>query len=244
MSDPQKCPNCQSLAPGNYCANCGQEQGLSRLSFKGILSDFFSSAFNLEGPFFRTVIKMFSRPQKLIIEVAQGGRKKYYSPVKYLLLCLLIFVLLEVLSGYDPVKISDPTRGKEGAAVANFILNNINYFALLLPFALALISKLFFWKHPFNMAERTALGFYISGQYMLINLIPLGLSFIKPELASIRYLINVLYFAFVFYMVFQGSTKWWTMIKSLLGGFLSMVFYFLLTWLFAYFYISIIQPLL
>ena len=57
-----KCPNCQQTLRGQFCSRCGQNNRISRLYFGQLLKAFFQESFELEGPLFRTFMKLSTNP--------------------------------------------------------------------------------------------------------------------------------------------------------------------------------------
>lgn len=225
-----------------FCHNCGQRTKVGRLTIKEILSDFFSSVFNLDAPFPRTLFKLFTQPQYIIKEYLFGKRKTYYAPVKYMVLCLFLNLLIGELIGFDPIenqKAMDPRTVDQqsmiGYKAGAFLSQYLNFFLFLQPFAVAIVSKLFFWKSDYNFAERTALGFYVAGQFIVISLLPIFLSKVNPGLFHIMYPLAIFYFTFAFYRFFESRNKFFKVIKSFLTALFSFISYIIVSYTIAYF---------
>lgn len=212
MKEQINCLNCEEklMPKEGFCHHCGQRTDLGRLTIKEILSEFLSSVFNIDAPFPKTLRKMFFQPHLIIKEFIHGKRKSYYAPVKYMVLCLFLNILIGELVGFDPI---DNQRAIDqgpmdsdsqlGYRAGNFLSKYLNYFLFLLPFSIAIFSKMFFWRSAYNFAERTAMGFYLSGQFILISLIPIFLSFIHPLLFLLMHPLSILYFTYSFYRFFE-----------------------------------------
>lgn len=239
-----KCLNCQFVTNETdfFCPNCGQRTKLGRLTIKEIVLEFFSSVFNIDAPFPKTLGRMFVKPQLLIKEFIDGKRKSYYPPVKYMVLCLFINILIGELIGFDPI---DNQRSMDQGAMdrdsvigykaGEFLSQYLNYFLFILPFSIAVVSKIFFWKAPYNFSERTAMGFFLSGQFIVISILPILLSRINPLLFHIMYPISIAYFAFSFYKFFNMPSKFSRFLLSLGSAFFSFFGYMLVAFLIALF---------
>lgn len=235
-----KCMNCQEVSDGNFCTNCGQKTKLGRLSVREILSEFLSSVFNIDAPFPKTLGNMFFRPYQLVKDYVQGKRKSYYAPVKYMVLCLFLNILIGELVGFDPIENQRSIdKGKMdpdsviGYKAGEFLSQYLNYFLFILPFSMAVFSKLFFWRSPYNFAERTAMGFYLSGQFIVLSLIPMLLSMINPVLFHLMFPISILYFTFAFYNFFEMSSKPIRFSLSLFTAVFSFMGYIMISFLLA-----------
>ncbi len=245
MTTKYPCLNCGQEAPGNFCPKCGQRQQIPRLTFAQITADFFSSAFNLDAPYPKTVYLLLISPGRMINDYLKGNRRPYYAPVRFIILSLFLFILLENWLDFDFIQAerhASPNSSNPWVQASYFMIKYLNYFILILPFCIAFISKVFFWKKPLNMAERTAMGFFMAGEYILLASIPLILAFLSNELVRLRYPITVLYFSWVFYNMFLGNSKIKTGIKSLLAGFLSMIVYFTVSYGIAFVLVHLFKP--
>jgi hypothetical protein len=243
VKDYVKCLNCDQEFKGGdiFCSQCGQRKELSRINFKEILYEFLGSVFNWDSPFPRTLKALFSRPGKMITSFIKGERKKYYPPIRYMVVCLFISILVGELIGFDPIETQKEMNGYQGdnAAVntgyevGRFLSKNLNFFLFLLPFSIALFSKLFFWKKPYNMAERTVLGFYLAGQYTIVSIVPIILSEFQSQLILLVYLSNLAYIAYAIYHFHETNSKLVRGLKAFFVSLFSIVTYFIMSYIVA-----------
>jgi len=240
------CTNCGEMLveESSYCAACGQRTMLGRLSIKALISEFFSSVFNLDAPFPKTLSKMFFTPHHIIKGFIDGKRKSFYAPVKYMVLCLFLNILIAELLGFDPLEnqrsIDTGTmneRSLQAYKAGEFLNRNLNLFLFILPFSISFFSKLFFWRSRFNFPERAAMGFYLAGQFMVISLIPMLLSMWIPSLFYLMFPIVIFYFIFSFFKVFEMRPRFGRLILSCFTAFFSFLFYYLTAYIIAYFII-------
>lgn len=101
------CQSCHCLVEENakFCSICGQKKIVKPLSFRELISDFFSNLFSLDSKFFRTFSRLIFRPGNLTQEYTKGRRRLYYTPVRLFLFWLTIaFILLNfVLSDVEKI---------------------------------------------------------------------------------------------------------------------------------------------
>ncbi len=228
-------------AEDRFCASCGQRTKLGRLTFKEIISEFLSSVFNIDAPFPKTLTKMFFHPHRIIKEFINGKRKSYYAPVKYMVLCLFLNILIGELAGFDPLENQRSIdtgamdeRSIQGYKAGEFLNRNLNFFLFILPFSISFFTKIFFWRSGFNFAERTAMGFYLSGQFIVISLIPMMLSMLSPMLFYLMFPLCIFYFTYAFFKVFEMKMKFGRLILSFFSAFFSFFFYIFIGYSIAY----------
>lgn len=239
-----ECKNCSGKLTGNFCSTCGQKKLIKRLNFQDIISDFLSSVFNLDGPFLKTLLGLFYRPGSLVKSFISGQRTSFYAPIRYLLVCFFITFIIGKLIGFDVMELQGSSvdtnnlgeKAKHGMLVGKFMAKYLNFFIFIFPFCIALATKMWFWNKTYNLAERTVLGFFLSGQFILISVVPMLLSFIDSKLFYLQHLLSILYLTISFSGFFYVKSKIKTRIKSFLAAIFSMILYFAV----AYFVASMI----
>lgn len=230
----EECLNCGTALDGNYCSNCGQSASVGRITIKETLADFFSASFALEGPLMRTIQLLIVNPGKLFREFLAGQRKRYYKPVAFFILLIAIYILLRSLIDYNPVNQRMTGAGnpegmdlslmKEAGA---FMFRNINNILFLLVFGIAFSLKLFFWKR-YLLAEYIAVGFYMSGIYILFGTLAMLWNHFTPyDFASVHLWFLILYIALASISFFR-PLSFGSVLKSILTGFFSLILYLVL----------------
>jgi hypothetical protein len=101
------CKNCGNEFTGKYCNNCGQK--LFTRHDKSI-PHFFEDAFHFithfEGTFFNTLRAMFTRPGKLSYDFCEGRRKRYFRPLSFFMLLVVLYLLFPRFTGLNmPLKL-------------------------------------------------------------------------------------------------------------------------------------------
>ncbi|TRZ41394.1 DUF3667 domain-containing protein [Robertkochia solimangrovi] len=101
------CLNCEHpLDPEDkFCRICGQKTEPTRLSFKDMLDELFSSLISYDSKLHRTLLALCLKPGKITEEYIRGKRARYTNPFRFLLslsiLYFLIFTSQNNLSNLD-----------------------------------------------------------------------------------------------------------------------------------------------
>lgn len=115
-----RCPNCEAVLSGAFCASCGQEAHLHHASTREFLHEFIGHYVAVEGKLWGTMSRLLFRPGALTNEYIRGRRVRFVQPLRiYLTLSLLFFALLKFTGGFEPVLVEQATPPTaEVAAVA------------------------------------------------------------------------------------------------------------------------------
>lgn len=184
------CIQCGAIAEGKFCSDCGQKQGVARLTIKTFFRDFFSRIYGLDGAFPRTVIGLFKNPGTVTREYIKGIRGKYVGPVGYYFLMFAILLLLIKIFGFtaadyfpETEKISNSiiddidemgtSQSKEAKIMAKMVQDkihdNMQYIAVFMIPLAGFWSRLWFRKSGFNFLESTVLAFFTHGQAQIFH---------------------------------------------------------------------------
>lgn len=99
-----RCPNCEAVLTGAFCASCGQEAHLHHASTREFLHEFIGHYVAVEGKLWGTMSRLLFRPGALTNEYIRGRRVRFVQPLRiYLTLSLLFFALLKFTGGFEPV---------------------------------------------------------------------------------------------------------------------------------------------
>lgn len=102
MGEPITCKNCGNQFSGKYCNNCGEKLYTEKdRSVKHLLSDGLHFITHFEGSFFNTVITLFKRPGKFSFDYCNGIRKKYFKPLSFFLLLVILYLLFPIFDGLN-----------------------------------------------------------------------------------------------------------------------------------------------
>ncbi|MDP8220333.1 MAG: DUF3667 domain-containing protein [Candidatus Stygibacter frigidus] len=98
------CPNCGEFVDNRFCPACGQENREYKATFKEMIKEFTSHAFNLDSRFIKTVKYLLFHPGLLTIEYFKGRRESYISPLRlYLIFSMLYFLTFAVHNFYSEI---------------------------------------------------------------------------------------------------------------------------------------------
>ena len=94
-----RCLNCGKEFEGDFCPKCGQNAKTGRFTLRFIWENLITAIFGSYGGVWFTIKNMFTRPGKMMVEILDGKRRKYFSPFPMLLLTLTIFILVYSFTG-------------------------------------------------------------------------------------------------------------------------------------------------
>jgi len=93
----ERCRNCGAFAPGNYCANCGQETSLTLPSAGRFLREAAGRYIAFDGRFWRSMHRLLFRPGVLTVDYLAGRRRRYVRPGRLFVgLSIAMFALLRL----------------------------------------------------------------------------------------------------------------------------------------------------
>lgn len=109
------CKSCGNTFQGKYCNRCGEK--VYNDHDKSLLH-FFEEGFHFithfEGTFFITLKTIFTRPGQLSADYCDGQRRKYFKPVSFFLLLVVLYLIFPFFVGLNmPLSghLSQPTYG-------------------------------------------------------------------------------------------------------------------------------------
>lgn len=87
------CLNCEAefVNGSKFCFDCGQSKRASILSVRELWNNFWTTIFNVDNSFFRT-LRLIPRPDRLTRLYVAGKRKQHINPVRLFLISLVFFV--------------------------------------------------------------------------------------------------------------------------------------------------------
>lgn len=96
------CKNCGTDFHAKFCNECGEkvysEKDKSLLS---IVEEFFHFISHFEGKLFTTLKAIFTKPGKLSLDYCNGIRKKYFKPISFFLLIVIIYLIFPLAGGLN-----------------------------------------------------------------------------------------------------------------------------------------------
>ncbi len=169
-----KCINCNLKHHEKYCPNCGEKNGIKKLTLSSIIEDSISSITNMDKGFLFNIKALFLYPSKITIGYVLGKRKGILNPVSFLFLSITLYIIIinffkipkELV---DENSISKYRGEKIGNYAGLFIRTYLKYFWILCIIPLGISLKLFFNKY--NFIEHLAFSSFIIGQATLIGIL-------------------------------------------------------------------------
>ncbi len=102
MGETNVCINCGNNFTGKYCNNCGEKRYTEKdKHVKHLFSEAFHFITHFEGTFFNTLKAIFTKPGKLSADYSLGIRKKYFKPLSFFLLLVILYLLFPVFEGLN-----------------------------------------------------------------------------------------------------------------------------------------------
>ncbi len=99
-----KCNNCLNSYEGNFCNICGQGAiENQRLSTKEIFAHLLQRNLYFDRKLIYTFKDLFLRPEEVGLSFIRGQRKKYTKPIRYLIVVLAIYAILNYFFGASVV---------------------------------------------------------------------------------------------------------------------------------------------
>ncbi len=102
MNETNICKNCGNSFEGNYCNNCGEKiYSVKDKNLKNLLSEAFHFITHFEGTLFTTLKAILFKPGKLSLDFCNGERKKYYKPLSFFLLIVILYLIFPFFEGLN-----------------------------------------------------------------------------------------------------------------------------------------------
>jgi hypothetical protein len=232
------CQNCGAGQVGPYCHLCGQAFAQGRLSLRRIAGLIVAEATDLDRSLLLTVRRMTVAPGNVIREYVAGRRQRYLSPLKYLVMGVALSLLVWTLLGGDLVAamkamvarsfdsytfLSPAERQRLAAWQIDFVIPYQAQISVFLCLPFALLTRLFFRKSGYNLAEHLVFALFASAQvYIVDSVVMLALIGLKRSVET-HTLVTCLIFGAVFVQAALGffGPRFGTAVKALVALILS-----------------------
>lgn len=170
-----ECKNCGNTITDKYCSKCGQEKITGKLTVGELLSKFAETITHADHGILRLVKELSLKPALVAREYIDGRRKKYFSPVKYLVVVVSLSAILVAYLEMNQVPFEPKfAASSEIDDVVEQKYLNHNYYKyylfLSIPLAAA-ISFFVFRGSGFSYAENLVLNTYLLSQVVLLHTI-------------------------------------------------------------------------
>lgn len=96
------CKNCGHSFNGKYCNQCGEKVRYEKdKSVPHLLDEGLHFVTHFEGTFFNTLKAIVTKPGQLSLDYCSGRRKKYFKPLSFFLLLVMLYLLFPVFEGLN-----------------------------------------------------------------------------------------------------------------------------------------------
>ena len=102
------CLNCGEILSGPFCARCGQRAIPAYPTLRELVGDAWQELSGYDGKVVRTFRDLLASPGAMTVEVLEGHRARYVSPVRVYLVASLIYFLMASVSP----NLGDPKPGR------------------------------------------------------------------------------------------------------------------------------------
>lgn len=226
----QFCLNCNTPLEKNYdyCPGCGTHLIRRRLDMREVLWELSDILLMWNKTFFRTAVLLIRKPSELVSFYLEGGRRKFMTPIFFLLFLFILYEIFALVTDHDMFFISGMkgaasgwneseaiiplsqsiTEGANGSTGFNSLdvdaIDKLDRYAkvlfiIMLP-VIALFSGISFKSSKFNFAEQLSINAYLLGTLILLGLLAGIASLIISEYENaIEIVTSIL---FVFYIAY------------------------------------------
>ncbi len=218
-----RCLNCDAEVADRYCPACGQSASTRRVTVRGLITSGLEHILDLEQPLIRTTLQTLLRPGAVAARYADGHRKPYTNPLKFLLLwgAVTVFLLSWAMNAIPAFEeIASPWASDEAEVnlpewLTEDDLRSIGVLAHFLTLlALPLVAaagRLVFLIDRRPFAEHLVLGSYVFGATFLMQLLTAPLLMLDHWTLVVTYQLLPL----IYYTV--GLVQFCERPKSLIG---------------------------
>lgn len=96
------CKNCGHAFNGKYCSLCGEKIFTDHdRSVIHLLDEALHFLTHFEGTFFKTLKTIFTKPGKFSLDYCNGIRKKYFKPVSFFFILVILYLLFPMFQGLN-----------------------------------------------------------------------------------------------------------------------------------------------
>lgn len=96
------CKNCGHPVGDTYCSHCGEKVYSEKdKKLSHLLEEVFHFLTHFEGTFFTSLKTMFARPGKVSLDYTNGIRKKYFKPVSFMLMLIILYLVFPRFQGLN-----------------------------------------------------------------------------------------------------------------------------------------------
>ena len=157
-----RCGNCGSSLPGEYCSACGQRRA-ERLSIGRAIGDGWERLVELDSALARTFAGLSRRPGQLVLDYIGGRRLTYSNPFRYAFVITTLCVIAIHLLDIDVTAPGVPLETERDRAAVKLITSLMAYLFFPAIMLLAALQRLARRSPRFNYAEFLVFDAYCIG---------------------------------------------------------------------------------
>ncbi len=166
------CISCNNEHEEKFCPNCGEKNGVKKITLPSIMEDTFISVTDMDKGFLYNLKSLVLNPKRITSDYINGKRKGILNPVSFLILSITFYlVMITFFKMPRPLGekevILGTTYGKFGYVIGKFITTNLKFFWILSIIPLATSIQLIFKKY--NLIENLAISSFIMGLAILAS---------------------------------------------------------------------------
>lgn len=203
----KRCKNCNHIASGIYCSNCGEKLKPGRIDFHHMMHGISHGLIHFDSGFIFTAKEMAVRPGYSIRDYIHGKRKLHGNP---LFMLIIVGALLSYLYSHYEINTPSSVDLHHLEESSHFLTSKffaLVYFCFCIFFAI--VDYLIFKYRRYNVMELFYLNVFIGVQALLFNFFMALLLYILKDpitlaLTRITYYILVIFYAsYVKYQFFN-----------------------------------------
>ncbi len=166
------CISCNNEHEEKFCPNCGEKNGVKKITLPSIMEDTFISVTDMDKGFLYNLKSLVLNPKRITSDYINGKRKGILNPVSFLILSITFYIVMITFFKMprplgDKEVILGTTYGKFGYVIGKFITTNLKFFWILSIIPLATSIQLIFKKY--NLIENLAISSFIMGLAILAS---------------------------------------------------------------------------
>lgn len=220
------CNNCNKELGGNFCSFCGNPKEVRRIDRQYIISEI-SDVLNFDKGIFYTIRELFVRPGDTVAKFIAGDRKRIVKPIIFLIVCSLIYTVLQQLlsfeAGYIKYSVEDETNTPVMVQLFQWFSKNFGYANILIAVFITFWIKLFFRRYDYNHYEIYILLCFVIGNSILIYSVLGIIEWITDlQILQLGFFVSLIYCTWAMGQFFDKGKKA-SYLKSFLSYILGMV---------------------
>ncbi|CAM1371689.1 DUF3667 domain-containing protein [Tenacibaculum xiamenense] len=169
-----ECVSCNTEHDENFCPNCGQRNGVLRITMSSIIGSTLSTFINMDRGFLFNLKSLVITPKQTITDYIKGKRRGILNPMSYLILSITFYIVIITLipipkDPNDVVNVPKTGIGKIAYEIGILLRVHIKYFWIFSIIPLGSSLRLIFGKY--NYPEHLAISSFIIGQATIIAVV-------------------------------------------------------------------------